>query len=81
MRLADICRDDLLPVAATLAQEAEVCAAMCEELDGQWNNECSVLMSFTLSSGIAQILHLQRACLLECMAAEGVVYVGQPVTK
>ena len=81
MRLAEICRDDLLPVATLLAQEAQVCADVAAELEGQWDNECQNLVAFSLASGIAQLLHLQRACLMECMATEGVVYVGQPATS
>ena len=77
MRLADICRDDLLPVAATLAQEAEVCAAVSDELQGQWNNETSALVAFTYASGIAQLLHAQRALLLETLSTEGVFHVMQ----
>ena len=81
MALADICRDHLLPIAATLAQEAQVCADMSAELEGQWDNECQNLVAFSLASGIAQILHLQRACLMETLSADGVVYVGQPATS
>ena len=81
MRLAQICRDDLLPVATLLAQEAQVCADVSAELAGGWDNESQNLVAFSMASGIAQILHLQRACLLECMATEGVVYVGQPATS
>ena len=76
MRLADVCRDDLLPLAAVLAQEVELCAAMADELQGQWNNETNALLCCTLAGGIAQILQLQRACLIESLNTEGVVYVS-----
>lgn len=70
MTLANTCRDDLLPIAETISQEIELCCAMAEELNGQWNNETNQLLAFTLSSGISQLLHLQRAIQLEILEAE-----------
>lgn len=70
MTLEAAFREDLLPVAATLSQEAEVCCAVTAEIAGQWTQETSKLVAFTYSSGIAQVLHAQRALLLEILDAE-----------
>lgn len=70
MRLEATFREDLLPVAATLSQEAELCAVIAGELNGGWDNETSALVSFTMASGIAQVLHAQRALLLEVLNTE-----------
>ena len=70
MRLEATFREDLLPVAATLSQEVELCAVIAEELNGGWHNEASALVAFTMASGIAQVLHAQRALLLEVLDAE-----------
>ena len=70
MSLQSVFQDDLLPIASTIAQEIELCCLMADEVQGQWNNETNALLSFTLASGVAQLLHLQRACLLETLQSE-----------
>ena len=70
MPLEAIFRDDLLPIATTLADEAQLCCAIATEADGKWSQETSELVAFTLSSGMAQILHAQRAILLEVFQTE-----------
>lgn len=70
MSLQSVFQNDLLPIASTIAQEIELCCLMADEVQGRWNHETNALLSFTLASGIAQTLHLQRACLLEVLEAE-----------
>lgn len=67
MPLTSAFAQDLEPIAATLAQEAVICAVLASEQDGCWEEDSERLVAFTYSSGIAQILHAQRCLLLETL--------------
>ena len=70
MHLAAVCRTDLEPIAATLAKESVICAVLASEQGETWDPEASQLIANTYSSGLSQVLHLQRALLLEALALE-----------
>ncbi len=70
MTLADVCSQDLEPIAGTLAKEAQICAVLASQQLETWDPEASQLIANTYSSGISQLLHFQRALLLEAIAME-----------
>lgn len=67
MPLTSAFAQDLEPIAATLAQEAVICAALASEQDGCWEEGSERLVAFSYASGISQLLHCQRALLLEIL--------------
>ena len=69
MHLADAC-SDLEKVAATLFKEAQICATLASQQLETWDPEASRLIANTYSSGLSQVLHLQRALALETLALE-----------
>ena len=70
MNLAAACSQDLEPIAATLFKESQICAVLASEQGDAWEEDSERLVAFTYSSGISQVLHLQRALLLEAIAME-----------
>ena len=70
MHLAAVCSQDLEPIAATLFKEAQICATLASQQLETWDPEASQLIANTYSSGLSQVLHLQRALLLEALALE-----------
>ena len=69
MHLAAAC-SDLENIAATLFKESVICAVLASEQGDAWEEDSERLVAFTYSSGISQVLHLQRALLLEAIAME-----------
>lgn len=70
MTFQDACSQDLEPFAATIAQESLICAQLASEQAGVWDPEAERLIAFTFSSGISQLVHLQRCLLLEALDLE-----------
>ena len=69
MPLAAAC-SDLENIAATLFKESEICAVLASQQLETWDPEAEQLIANTYSSGMSQVLHLQRALLLEALALE-----------
>ena len=70
MTLASVCSQDLEPIAATIAKEAVICATLASQQGEVWEKDSERLVAFTYSSGLSQLLHLQRQLLLEAIAME-----------
>jgi hypothetical protein len=60
--------EQLEPIAAVLVAEADLCSQIAAGVDGQWDNELSVLTARTMSAGIAQLYQLLPV--LTCEAIE-----------
>jgi hypothetical protein len=69
MHLAAAC-SDLEPIAATIAKESVICAVLASQQLETWDPEASQLIANTYSSGLSQVLHFQRALMLEALALE-----------
>lgn len=70
MTLAAVCSQDLEPVASTLFRESVICATLASEQLETWDPEAERMVAFSYSSGISQLLHLQRALQLEALDLE-----------
>ena len=69
MPLAAAC-SDLENIAATLFKEAQICATLASEQGDAWEEDSERLVAFTYSSGISQLIHFQRALMLEALNLE-----------
>ena len=69
MTLPAILRE-LAATADLIAREAELCERLGQSIKGAYNNEQQKLVACTYASGIAQILHCQRALLGEVLDVE-----------
>ena len=70
MTLASVCSQDLEPVAATIAKEAVICATLASQQGDAWEEDSERMVAFTYSSGVGQLIHFQRALLLEALDLE-----------
>ena len=70
MTLAAVCSQDLEPIAATLAKESMICAVLASQQCEVWEEDSERLVAFTYSSGLSQLIHFQRALLLEALDLE-----------
>ena len=70
MPFASVCRTDLEPIAATIAKEAVICATLASQQCCTWDPEAERLIANTYSSGLSQLIHLQRVLMLEAIAME-----------
>ncbi len=70
MTLADAFCKDLSPIAGAIHKEAVLCAQLASEQAGFWEEDSERMVSFTYASGVGQIIHLQRALLLEALDLE-----------
>ena len=61
---------DLASIAQTIEKEATLCATLASEQGDVWEKYSERLVAFTYSSGISQLVHLQRALQLEAIAME-----------
>ena len=70
MTLAAVCRTDLEPIAATIFKESEICATLASQQCEVWDPEAERLIANTYSSGISQLIHLQRALMIAALDLE-----------
>ena len=69
MDLGAACRE-LEPIAAVLTAEADLCAQIAAGVNGQWDNELTMLTARTMSAGIAQLSQLLPVLTCEAIAME-----------
>ena len=70
MPFASVCRTDLEPIAATIFKESEICATLASQQCCTWDPEAEQLIANTYSSGLSQLIHLQRALMIAALDLE-----------
>ena len=70
MPFASVCFQDLEPISATIAKESIICATVASQQLETWEEDSERLVAFTYSSGISQLIHLQRALMIAALDLE-----------